>query len=61
MKSIGQKLQQCEGLIGTKDVNDWESEFLGNVLERSNGGKDTTKLTAKQIEVVERIYNRNFS
>jgi hypothetical protein len=61
MKSIAQKLQQCEGLIGTKDVTDWESEFLGSVLERSNGGKDTTTLTTRQVDVIEGIYRRNFA
>ena len=61
MKSLAQKIQQCEGLLGTKDVTAWESDFLQSVIDRSNGGRDTTRLTEKQAEVVERIYGKHFA
>lgn len=61
MKSLGQKIKQLDGLIGTKDVTDWESEFLQSVVDRSNCGNDTTRLTHKQVEVAERIYAKHFA
>lgn len=61
MKSLGQKIQQLNGLIGTKDVSEWESEFLQSVVDRSNCGQDTTRLSAKQVEIAERIYAKHFA
>jgi hypothetical protein len=61
MKSLGQKIQQLDCLIGTKDVTAWESEFLQSVVDRSDCGNDTAKLSAKQVEVAERIYEKHFA
>lgn len=61
MKSLAQKIKQCEGLIGTRDVTDWEGEFLQSVVDRSSAGEDTTRLSPKQVEVVERIYSKHFA
>jgi hypothetical protein len=61
MKSLGQKIKQCGGLIGTPDVSEWEGNFLESVLERSGDGADTTRLSEKQVEVVERIYSKHFA
>lgn len=61
MKSLGQKIKQCEGLIGTGDVSAWEAEFLQSVVDRSNSGEDTTRLSPKQVEVVDRIYGKHFA
>lgn len=56
MKSTAQKLEQCSGLIDTKDVTPWENEFLSSVCAR---GPD--RLTDKQVEVLERIYSKHFA
>lgn len=60
MKSVLQKLSQCAGLIDTKDVSEWENGFLKNVVERCESD-DTTVLTEKQVEVLDRIYNKHFA
>lgn len=51
---------QIEGLLGTRAVNDWESEFIQNILEKTNGSRNTEKLTAQQIERINQIYNKHF-
>jgi hypothetical protein len=61
MKSLGQKIQQLEGLIGTKDLSTWENDFLQSVLERSNHGKNTPALSERQAEVAERIWGKHFA
>lgn len=60
MKSIGKMIELCEGLIGTKDVTPWEDGFLSGVVERYQQDKSTSSLSAKQVETIERIYNKHF-
>lgn len=61
MASIGIMIQRIEGLAGTKDVTQWESEFINSVVEKTFGGKQTVCLSAKQVEIVERIHNKHFA
>lgn len=61
MKSIGQKIKQLEGLLGTSDLTDWESGFVESVLERTKKGDDTTRLSEKQVNTVENIWRRFFA
>ena len=61
MKSIGQKVKQIGGLVGTKDINDWESRFIKSVVGWSENGECTKVLSAKQVEVIERIYRKHFA
>lgn len=62
MKSLAQKLAQCEGLIDTTDLNPFENGFLKGVTDtvRERGG-DTTRLSEKQVDVIERIYGKHFA
>lgn len=59
--SIGSMIRQISGLAGTKDVTEWESDFIANIAERTDNGRDTTVLTGKQVEIVERIFQKNFA
>lgn len=61
MTSIANMIKLIAGLQGTKDVTEWESEFIGSVVEKTDNGKSTTELSGKQVEVVQRIYNKHFS
>lgn len=60
MKSIGAMVQQICGL-SDDDLTNWESGFVDSIEEKTNGGKDTTKLSEKQVECIERIYNKHFA
>lgn len=59
MKSLGAMIQQIDGLRDA-DFTAWELEFFDSVLIRSKHGKETSKLSEKQVECVERIYKKHF-
>lgn len=54
-------LNQCSGLIDTPDVSVWENGFLKGLTERLAKNPDTTTLTTRQLEVIERIYKQHFA
>jgi len=60
MASLNTMVKQCAGLIGTKDVTLWEDQFLQSVVERTAQGDNTTSLTEKQVDVLERIHAKHF-
>ena len=59
MKSLGAMIQQIDGLHDS-DFTTWELGFFDSVLVRSNHGKETSKLSEKQVECIERIYTKHF-
>lgn len=61
MVSITTMVKQVGGLMGTKDLTDWENLFVSNILEKTAQGDNTTSLTEKQIGVIERIYSKHFA
>ncbi len=61
MNSIGTMIKRISGLAGSRDVTDWESEFIRNISTRTNDGVKTTGLSDKQIEIIERIHNQHFA
>lgn len=60
-KSVASMIEQVSGMLGTDDLNDWESGFVASVVERIGERKDTTRLSAKQVETVERIWRKHFA
>lgn len=61
MASLNTMVKKCAGLVDTTDVSDWENQFLKSVVEKTGEGRDTTSLTEKQVDVLERIYGKNFA
>lgn len=61
MASLNTMVKKTAGLIDTRDVNDWENRFLQSVQEKTRGGDDTSSLTEKQVETLERIYDKHFA
>lgn len=59
MKSVQQMAKQCEGLLDTKDVSEWENDFLHGFTSRVSFPGFTP--TEKQVEVLERIYKKHFA
>ena len=60
--SLGIKIEQLDGLRDTDDLSTWESGFVTSILERYLvAGRDTRMLTSKQVEVIERIWEKHFS
>jgi hypothetical protein len=55
------QVKRIAGLLGTKDLTDWEHRFVESVVKQTRGGDDTTSLTDKQLDVVERIFTKHFA
>lgn len=60
MKSLGAKINQLAGLVGTKDLTKWETEFVSSVARRTGDGEHTQPLTENQISKIEQLYDRHF-
>lgn len=60
MPSLNAMVKRVAGLAGTKDVSDWEDQFITSVVEKTREGADTSSLTEKQVGVLERIHNKHF-
>ena len=65
VKSLATKIEQIDGLRGTKDISAWEDSFIASIIERVTENaqtiKDTRGLTSKQVEIVERIFEKHFA
>ena len=60
MASLNTMVKKCAGLVDTTDVSDWENQFLKSVVEKTGEGRDTTSLTEKQIDVLQRLHSKHF-
>lgn len=61
MKSVGQKIKQLQGLVGTADVTEWEEGFIENISTSTRDGHETVHLTPGQVEKIDQIYNKHFA
>ena len=61
MTTINSMIKQCSGMLGTKDLSDFEEDFMASICNQTRNGDNTTSLTEKQITVLERIFNKHFS
>lgn len=61
-KSLSTMIEQLDGLRDTSDLTEWENEFVTSILERYLiAKKDTRRFSAKQLEIVERIWSKHFA
>ncbi|MCP3017495.1 hypothetical protein [Cupriavidus basilensis] len=60
MVSTTQMIQRLEGLLGTKDLNDWEQGFVRKLAEHMHAGQ-VTKLTGNQVDKLDELHGRHFS
>lgn len=61
MASLNTQVKHVAGLVGTPDVNPWEETFITSIVRQTENGKDTSSLTEKQVDVLERLYERHFA
>jgi hypothetical protein len=61
MASTNTKIKQINGLTDTKDLNDWENDFVKSIYERTGGGTTPAQLTDRQLENVEKIWKKHFA
>jgi hypothetical protein len=61
MASLNTMVKKVAGLADTPDVSDWENQFIKSVVQQTENGKNTTSLTEKQIDVLERLHGQHFA
>ena len=61
MASLNTMVKRIAGLQGTRDVKEWEDDFITSVVEQTDEGDNTSSLSERQIACVERIFNKHFS
>lgn len=61
MTSVNSMIEKIEGLAGTDDVSEWEDEFIASIVKRTDHGKNTTSLSEKQLDIVQRIHDKHFA
>lgn len=60
MTSIGVMIKRLGGMVGTKDLSEREGDFVTNMVEKTDDGKNTLTLTARQVEWIEDLHKRHF-
>lgn len=60
MASLNTMVKRVAGLADTRDVTAWENTFIKSVVEQTEQGDNTSRLTNKQIEVLTRIHDKHF-
>jgi hypothetical protein len=60
-KTVGQKILQLQGLLGTDAVTPWVTTFVEDMFAKSNGGKKTSHLTGRQVEKIDQIWREHFA
>ena len=60
MISTSQMIARLAGMIGTKDLSDWETQFVKRLVERAEAGQ-VLALPEKQIDVLDRLHSKHFA
>ncbi len=60
MLSTGQMIDRLAGMVGTKDLSDWEAGFISWLVASKNAGQ-VVSLSEKQLEALERLHNKHFA
>ena len=61
MTVLNNMVKRVSAMTDTKDLTDWENDFVKSVVKQTRDGDNTTSLTEKQIDVLERIFDKHFA
>ena len=61
MKSLGAMILQLEPMLDTQDLTAWENRFVANIVEISDHGRLTLKLSINQVARLEELYRKHFA
>lgn len=53
-------IRRLEGMLGTRDLNDWEQGFVRSVAARLDAG-EVTRLTDNQVERLSELFGKHFA
>jgi hypothetical protein len=59
--SLGTMVKQITALHDTSEITAWENSFVESLATQTRNGEDTTRLSDKQIDIVERIWRKHFA
>lgn len=60
MLSTTQMIRRLEGMVGSADLNDWETGFVTTLVLQLERGS-VTKLTEKQLDNLQRLHDKHFA
>lgn len=60
MISTATMINRLEGMLGTKDLSEWEETFVQSMVRARDAGS-VTRLSERQIESLERLHNKHFA
>jgi hypothetical protein len=60
MASLNAMVKKVAGLANTRDVNDWENQFINRVVELTKNGTNTSMLTEAQVDKLEQLHDKHF-
>lgn len=58
--SIGKMVKSLLEMIGTGELTTYDQSFIRSAAEQSNQGADTSRLSDKQVEIVDTIFRKHF-
>lgn len=53
-------IRRLSGLLDTRDLSEWEQQFVRSLVEKLDAGR-VTSLTERQVETLERLHGRHFA
>jgi len=60
MTSTTTMIRRLSGLLDTRDLSEWEQQFVRSLAEKLDAGK-VTSLTERQVETLEQLHGRHFA
>lgn len=61
MTSIGTMVTKLEGMRGTRDLSDWEDDFIVSISQRvARAGGKTSGLSEAQVDKIKQIHDKHF-
>ncbi|MBX3704013.1 MAG: hypothetical protein KF822_09585 [Steroidobacteraceae bacterium] len=60
MLSTTQMIRRLEGMLDSRDLNDWEQGFVESLVQRVEAGQ-VTSLTEKQIDRLQALHDKHFA
>lgn len=60
MTSTTTMIRRLSGLLDTRDLSEWEQQFVRSLAEKLDAG-EVTSLTERQVETLERLHGRHFA
>lgn len=60
MTSLGVMIKRLGGMVGTLDLTGCENDFVENMVEKTDDGKDTLALSPRQVGWIEDLHARHF-